>query len=131
MYLFSSRLNNISFHIVLLSGGPDNMRLSPSTSTYTLNIGQRLGPVVCSADCVPNCTFKWKRESGTDALALTIQDKNDSGMYTCTATRGTSTSFTETRSIMVYVRCKHNTSVKARVSLNNRWYTESCRLIGN
>ena len=105
-YLCFCKVKLFFYQIVLLSGGPKNMQISPSTSTYTLNIGERLGPVVCSADCVPNCKFIWNRGSNTKTLDLTIQDKNDRGTYTCTATRGTSTYFTETRSLTTYVRCK-------------------------
>ena len=91
---------------VVLRYGPDTMQLSPSTTTYTLTVGERLGPVVCSATCVPTCTFKWTKGTTTisnhGTLSHTIQNKNDRGNYSCTATRGTSV--TDTRSITVYVR---------------------------
>ena len=90
------------------SGGPDNMELQPSTTSYTLNIGESLDPVLCSATCVPTCSFTWARDtqtiSNSGTLQLSIQNKNQRGTYSCTATRGTA--ITETRSIAVYVRCK-------------------------
>ena len=84
------------------------MELQPSTTSYTLNIGESLGPVVCSATCVPTCSFSWTRDtqpiSNSDTLQLSIQNKNERGTYTCTATRGTT--ITKAKSIAVNVRCK-------------------------
>ena len=85
------------------------MQLSPSTTTYTLNIGQILGPVTCSADCTPYCTFKWTKPTSATVngatLLFTVENKHSRGTYTCVATRGGSV--TDTMSISLFVRCRH------------------------
>ena len=93
------------------------MRLFPTTSTYTLNIGQILGPVTCSADCSPYCTFQWTKESSAVAtgatLSLSVDNRNRRGTYTCEATRGGS--FTDRRSISLFVRCMYFCSFQSHL----------------
>ena len=95
--------------VAFVSGGPDNVQLYPSTSIYILNIGETLGPVVCSADCTPFCSFKWKKDDITVVnnanFIFLVQNKNNAGNYTCVATRGASV--TDMIGISLFVRCTY------------------------
>ncbi|KAH3812747.1 hypothetical protein DPMN_141186 [Dreissena polymorpha] len=47
--------------VLEIAYGPENITLSPVIKSYTLNEGQILNNITCSAKCVPECTFSWKR----------------------------------------------------------------------
>ena len=98
--------------VIFISGGPDNMKLYPNTSIYTLTIGKPLGPVVCSADCTPTCSFQWKKDTQTivnnATLSFHVENRSSAGNYTCVATRGDSVKDT---GISLFVRCKYISSL--------------------
>ena len=108
--VYTHKLYMVLVMLFFVSGGPENVQLSPNTTIYTLNIGQVIGPVICSADCTPYCTFKWTKQSSLvvngATLSLTVENKNHGGTYTCVATRGRL--FTVSRSISLFVRCTHS-----------------------
>lgn len=84
------------------------MRLDPNISQLTLSEGYKLGPITCFADCIPNCTFTWTKNSSTiiygPTLERVVQTKDDGGTYTCIASRA-GVAF-DTRDIVINVRCK-------------------------
>ncbi|XP_052214438.1 carcinoembryonic antigen-related cell adhesion molecule 2-like isoform X2 [Dreissena polymorpha] len=49
--------------VVEIAYGPEDITLSPDIKSYTFNEGQTLHNITCSAKCVPECTFSWKRSS--------------------------------------------------------------------
>ncbi|XP_052804288.1 hemicentin-1-like isoform X2 [Mya arenaria] len=69
--------------------GPDNMYLSPSTTSYTVTEGNNIGAITCSAACSPACTYTWSRleltVSSTATLNLGQADRGEAGSYICTA----------------------------------------------
>ena len=85
------------------------MQLYPSTTTYTLNIGDMLGPVVCSANCTPACSFEWKKDDmekeNNANLTFQVENRYSAGNYTCVATRGAS--ITAMIGLSLFVRCTY------------------------
>ncbi|WAR06635.1 CUBN-like protein [Mya arenaria] len=69
--------------------GPDNVYLSPSTTSYTVTDGNNIGAISCSATCNPACTYKWSRSgvavSSTATLNLGQVVRGQAGSYICTA----------------------------------------------
>ena len=45
--------------LILLTDGPDGPVLSPSAKSVIITEGNKLGPIICSAECHPNCNFVW------------------------------------------------------------------------
>lgn len=84
------------------------MRLNPNIAMYTVKAGERLENITCSADCDPQCAYKWTKTgtvlSNTGLLSYTFNDKFDSGTFTCVATRRPS--YTGNINITVSVICK-------------------------
>jgi len=83
--------------------GPDTVSITPTTSKYTEQIGDNIGPVNCSADCNPACSYTWSR-TGSSPLILNNLQKTDSGDYVCTATNSQGNKKSPT--INVDVQCK-------------------------
>ncbi|XP_052806690.1 carcinoembryonic antigen-related cell adhesion molecule 5-like [Mya arenaria] len=69
--------------------GPENMYLSPSTTSYTVTEGHTLSTIRCYATCNPSCTYTWSRSgstvSSTATLSLGQADRGDAGSYVCKA----------------------------------------------
>ena len=68
------------------------MRFEPAHEEYTKHIASSLS-VKCLADCVPLCTFEWVKDASIRVsqhpiLSLSNIQQDDSGTYTCKATRG-------------------------------------------
>ncbi|KAH3828774.1 hypothetical protein DPMN_130757 [Dreissena polymorpha] len=82
-------LVNVSSGIIVVEivYGPDNITLSTVIKTYTLNEGQTLNDITCSAKCFPECTYSWKRGNTviTNNYELSVGSvkKGDAGIYEC------------------------------------------------
>ncbi|WAR05385.1 CEAM5-like protein [Mya arenaria] len=72
-----------------ISHGPNNVSLSPSTTTYSLREGEQLEVITCAATCNPACTYSWSRSgdsvSSTATLFLGQIERREAGTYICTA----------------------------------------------
>lgn len=91
-----SFINTLLFKILysllffILTDGPDNISIFPSYEVFRLIENGTLGPIQCYADCLPECTFHWKK-SGTpnylvNPLTISTLRPADAGLYTCSAT---------------------------------------------
>ncbi|XP_021354371.1 uncharacterized protein LOC110450902 [Mizuhopecten yessoensis] len=89
--------------------GPDtSIALSPVDVTYTVDEGDTLPDITCTAGCRPGCTFVWTKPDNNSftssaVLSLGQLDRSENGTYQCTAqnTIGTSTIM-----FSLHVRCK-------------------------
>ena len=100
---------------ILLTDGPDRLVLSPSAESVNITEGSNLGPIVCSAECRPNCNYYWKyrkrrvRFSDIDSpQSLEIYDitREQSGKYICHVNHPNETSRVNRTDVMVTVHCK-------------------------
>ncbi|XP_052805790.1 pregnancy-specific beta-1-glycoprotein 8-like isoform X1 [Mya arenaria] len=76
----------VNVHVIY---GPNNVSLSPSTTTYSLREGEQLEVITCAATCNPACTYSWSRSgdsvSSTATLFLGQIERREAGTYICTA----------------------------------------------
>jgi len=93
------------FDVIFKTVPPTIVTLSPYESTYLLRAGDSLGPITCSAECSPNCSYFWSRMEQSELLIANIQPSQD-GEYTCNATNALGTS--SSPPIFVEVQCKFN-----------------------
>ena len=72
-------------------------------------MGQRLGPIGCSAQCNPPCQFYWIKPDGTvvdgSNLEIPSLSKNDHGKCTCHTGNGYGKN--ATKNLYVTVNCKY------------------------
>jgi hypothetical protein len=74
----------------MLTDGPDRLVLLPPAKSVNVTEGSKLGPIVCSAECHPNCNYVWKhgrrtlgRFSDIDSLEIYNITREQSGTYRC------------------------------------------------
>jgi hypothetical protein len=93
----------------LLSDGPIQIEISPSDSTYTAIETGSINQITCTADCNPNCTTTWTGPNlpagSTSILNLTNIDRNQAGVYKCTAVNDISS--LSLNKVNVIVNCKY------------------------
>ena len=98
-------------------GGPDTVSVTPSGSTHVVNEGKVLDDITCTAECVPSCTYEWKK-NGTSfrterTLSLGQLTRSDSGLYTCIVGKSdTGIQVTKNIDVTVNVRCKYNIVIR-------------------
>jgi hypothetical protein len=99
-------------HIVLpyITDGPgSSVSFNPPDQSITKILGKRLGPIVCSAQCNPQCQFHWLKPDGTvvDGSNLTIPNmsKNDHGTFTCHTGNGYGSNATKNLNVTVNCKC--------------------------
>lgn len=84
------------------------MKLTPENRSYTLEVGQSLENITCTAECDPECSFSWTKAariiSNTSVLSYKINEKSDAGTFKCRATRPPS--YSASTSINLIVNCK-------------------------
>jgi hypothetical protein len=89
----------------IISDGPIQIEISPQYNTYTVTVNQ----ITCTADCNPNCTTSWTGPNlpagSTSILNLQNIDRNQAGVYNCTAVNEIS-SLTLIK-VNVIVNCKY------------------------
>ena len=86
-----------------------SISFNPTDESITKVLGQSLGPIVCSAQCIPPCQFHWIKTDGTvvDWSTLEIQSlsKNDHGTFTCHTGNGYCNNGTQ--NLNITVNCKY------------------------
>jgi len=101
--------------LILLTDVPDRPVLSPSAKSVTITEGSKLGPIVCSAECHPNCNYVWQhRRTGDSVFAkgssqsLEIYNitREQSGKYRCRVNHPNDTSKFNRTYFMVTVHGK-------------------------
>ena len=91
--------------------GPDTVSVTPSGSTHVVNEGKVLDDITCTAECVPSCTYEWKK-NGTSfrterTLSLGQLTRSDSGVYTCSVGNTDDSIYvTKNIDVTVKVRCE-------------------------
>ncbi|XP_076105775.1 protein turtle homolog B-like [Mytilus galloprovincialis] len=72
--------------------GPEHVVLEPGYTTINVTEGTILGPINCTANCNPECTYNWKHKAEEERFelilsiqTLTIPDikKSQTGIYRC------------------------------------------------
>jgi len=78
--------------LILLTDGPDIPVLSPSAKSVTITEGSKLGPIVCSVECHPNCSYVWQHRrtegncfaiSSSQSLEIYNITREQRGKYRC------------------------------------------------
>ncbi|KAH3825346.1 hypothetical protein DPMN_127221 [Dreissena polymorpha] len=84
--------------------------------SYTLNEGHTLHDITCSAICVPECTYSWKRSytviTNTNVLSVGSVKRGDTGIYECAARTPTSGQIVNSQSVEILIRCVEISSDK-------------------
>jgi hypothetical protein len=96
--------------IPYITDGPgSSISFNPADELITNVLGQRLGPIVCSAQCNPPCQLYWTKPDGTVVdrpnLEIPSLSKSDDGTFTCHA--GNGYGYNATKSLLVTVNCKY------------------------
>ena len=101
--------------LILLTDGPDEPVLSPSAKSVIITEGNKLGPIVCSVECHPNCNFVWTHRrtedsfsdiSSSQSLEIYNITREQSGKYRCRVNHPNDTSRFHRTEVMVTVHCK-------------------------
>ena len=99
-------------HIVIpyVADGPgSSFSFNPADQSITKILGQRLGPIVCSAQCNPQCQVHWLKPDGSvidgSNLEIPSLSKNDHGTFTCHTGNGYGNN--TTKNVSVAVNCKY------------------------
>ncbi|KAH3812746.1 carcinoembryonic antigen-related cell adhesion molecule 5-like isoform X1 [Dreissena polymorpha] len=94
--------------VVEIAYGPEDITLSPDIKSYTFNEGQTLHNITCSAKCVPECTFSWKRSStviiNSNLLSLGYVKRGDTGIYECSARNPRSGQIVNSQTVEILIR---------------------------
>ena len=100
----------------MLTDGPDRPVLSSSAKSVTITEGSKLGPIVCSVGCHPNCNYVWKHRrrrgysfsdiSSSQSLEIYNITREQSGKYRCRVNHPNATLRTNRTDVMVTVHCK-------------------------
>ena len=82
--------NNVTKNMQLtINYGPESVKLSPSTPTYTVSEGDTMPSINCTASCRPQCTLMWTGPyvpgNTTSDLILHDINRNQKGTFYCTA----------------------------------------------
>lgn len=93
---------------ISLTDRPSNVVLNPNRSEIVVNEFDEIGPVHCSADCVPSCTYIWTgtgMNENIPILQIVNISRTQNGTYTCIAKNG----YGEHLKILnIVVQCKYD-----------------------
>jgi hypothetical protein len=93
----------------LLSDGPIQIEISPPHNTYTVTETGSVNQITCTADCSPSCITTWTGPNlpvgSTSILNLTNIDRNQAGVYNCTAVNDISS--LTLHIVNIIVNCKY------------------------
>ena len=101
--------------LILLTDGPDRPVLSPSLKSVNIKEGNKLGPIVCSVYCHPNCNFVWQNRRTADSFSAISSSQSleiyniareQSGKYRCRFNHPNDASRFNRTDVMVTVHCK-------------------------
>ena len=100
----------------MLTDGPHRPVLSSSAKSVNITEGSKLGPIVCSVKCHPNCNYVWKHRnrrgdrfsniSSSQSLEIYNITREQSGTYCCRVNHPNDTSRTNRTDVMVTIHCK-------------------------
>ena len=93
----------------ILDGPVSSISFNPADESITKVLGQSVGPIVCSAQCIPPCQFHWIKPNGTvvdgSNLSISSLSKNDQGSFTCHTGNGYGNN--ATKNLTLTVNCKY------------------------
>ena len=101
--------------MILLTDGPDRPVVLPSAKSVNITEGSKLGPIVCSVKCHPNCNYVWKHRStegkftniaSSQSLEISNITREQRGKYRCRVNHPNETSRCNRTDVMVTVHCK-------------------------
>ena len=101
----------------MLTDGPKRPVLSPSAKSVTITEGSKLGPIVCSVECHPNCNYVWRHKKtggssfsdigSSQSLEIYNITREQSGKYRCRVNHPNDTSRFNRTDVVVTVHCKY------------------------
>ncbi|XP_076109577.1 peroxidasin homolog [Mytilus galloprovincialis] len=75
--------------VIIINYGPNQVILSPNRTSYTFDENSDVPDITCTADCQPDCTLTWIKQTGqvisTEILSLKETQRNQAGTYQCNA----------------------------------------------
>ncbi|VDH93021.1 Hypothetical predicted protein [Mytilus galloprovincialis] len=75
--------------VIIINYGPNQVILSPNRTSYTFDENIDVPDITCTADCQPDCTLTWIKQTGqvisTEILSLKEIQRNQAGTYQCNA----------------------------------------------
>ena len=94
---------------LFIDGPGSSISFTPANQSITKNLNGSLGPIICSAQCNPQCQFHWIKPDGTvvdgSKLEISHLSKDDHGTFTCHA--GNGYGHNATKNILLTVNCKY------------------------
>lgn len=109
-------LLKITLRYLIDVDGPEHVVLEPGYTTINVTEGTILGPINCTANCNPECTYNWKHKAEEERFelilsiqTLTIPDikKSQTGIYRCRIDHPFAKAYYRT-DISVNVQCKYD-----------------------
>ena len=85
----------------MYTGGPSDMKVVPRKKYHVLVGGDVLPDITCTSECNPPCNVTWGTHGEGSILSLGAVTTEDTGEYTCTATRVDGQALEQTISIFV------------------------------
>ena len=98
-----------------MTDGPDIPILLPSAKSVNIAEGNKLGPIVCSVSCHPNCNYVWKHRktggsfidiSSSQSLEIYNITREQTGNYRCLVFHPNNASRLNRADVMITVLCK-------------------------
>jgi hypothetical protein len=84
-----------------IDGPSHRLSVVPKKTHYNLVSGDIIPDITCSSECYPPCNISWGEHSERETLSLGTVKTEDSGEYTCTASRIGGQTIQQTVSIFV------------------------------
>ena len=85
----------------MYTDGPSDIKLVPRKKQFNLVGGDILPDITCTSECNPPCNITWGKHSTGNILSIGTVSTEDTGEYTCTATRADGQAVEQTISIFV------------------------------
>ncbi|XP_060590515.1 protein turtle homolog B-like isoform X3 [Ruditapes philippinarum] len=81
------RISDINTTVTVRYGPSHPLTLVPKKTHYYMVSGDIMPDITCTSECNPPCNLSWGEHSERETLSLRTVKKEDSGEYTCTASR--------------------------------------------
>ncbi|XP_060583556.1 hemicentin-2-like isoform X2 [Ruditapes philippinarum] len=81
------RITDVNATVTVRYGPSHPLTLVPRKTHYYMVSGDIMPDITCTSECNPSCNISWGEHSERETLSLGTVTKEDSGEYTCTASR--------------------------------------------
>ncbi|XP_060604531.1 hemicentin-2-like isoform X2 [Ruditapes philippinarum] len=95
------RITDVNTTVTVKYGPSHPLTLVPKKTHYNMVSGDTMPDITCTSECNPPCNISWGEHSERETLSLGTVKKEDSGEYTCTASRIGGQTIQQTVSIFV------------------------------